>query len=185
MSKADVLLKKAEAFERLSLFSDRKTFLQRIAQDATVQQFPPMGGAGVNAPYMPGTAPPVGPAATPKPKTFLPGPGWENIPEEALKGGPASVPAPPQLGNEISVPETTISGSPPAKPMTVDPYVTALQQYLSAGPWGLQKAPDGKLGPDTRGALKNWQVSNGLKPTGMLDQDTIVALRPVIQRYTK
>ena len=58
MSKADVLLQKATAFERLSLYSDRKTFLQRIAQDATVQQFPAGSGAGINAPMVP-TEPPA------------------------------------------------------------------------------------------------------------------------------
>lgn len=34
MSKADTLLKKATAFERLALYSDRKTFLQSLAQTA-------------------------------------------------------------------------------------------------------------------------------------------------------
>lgn len=154
MSKADVLLQKATAFERLSLYSDRKTFLQRIAQDASVQQFPPAGAGGVSSPYVPGTEPP-------------------------------SVPPPPE--GQIALQETTISGNatPAAKPMIADPYVTALQQYLSAGPWGLQKGVDGKLGPDTRGALKNWQSANGLNPTGQLDKATIDTLRPIIQKYTK
>lgn len=57
MSKADVLLKKASSFERLALYSDRKVFLQAIAQD--VQQFPPVSNKGINAPYMEGTEPPV------------------------------------------------------------------------------------------------------------------------------
>jgi hypothetical protein len=34
MSKADTLLKKATSFERLALYSDRKAFLQALAQDA-------------------------------------------------------------------------------------------------------------------------------------------------------
>lgn len=35
MSKADTLLKKATAFERLALYSDRKSFLQSLAQSTT------------------------------------------------------------------------------------------------------------------------------------------------------
>lgn len=33
MSKADVLLKKATAFEKLALYSDRKVFLQALSQE--------------------------------------------------------------------------------------------------------------------------------------------------------
>lgn len=38
MSKADTLLKKATFFERMALYSDRKAFLQAIAQDSQAQQ---------------------------------------------------------------------------------------------------------------------------------------------------
>jgi hypothetical protein len=38
MSKADTLLKKATFFERIALYSDRKAFLQAIAQESQAQQ---------------------------------------------------------------------------------------------------------------------------------------------------
>lgn len=46
MSKADTLLKRAAAFEKLALYSDRKSFLQALAQNppARIQQIPPGGG---------------------------------------------------------------------------------------------------------------------------------------------
>ncbi len=38
MSKADTLLKKATFFERMALYSDRKAFLQAVAQESQAQQ---------------------------------------------------------------------------------------------------------------------------------------------------
>lgn len=39
MKKIDALLKKVEQFERLAVYGDRKTFLQRLAQEASYDSF--------------------------------------------------------------------------------------------------------------------------------------------------
>jgi peptidoglycan hydrolase-like protein with peptidoglycan-binding domain len=40
----------------------------------------------------------------------------------------------------------------------------------------LNVTADGRMGPETQNALKQFQATNGLKATGQLDQETIAAL---------
>jgi peptidoglycan hydrolase-like protein with peptidoglycan-binding domain len=48
------------------------------------------------------------------------------------------------------------------------------QQQLSSN--GQEVQVDGKLGPQTQAALKKFQESKGLQPSGQLDQQTLAAL---------
>lgn len=171
MSKADVLLKKASSFEKLALYSDRKNFLQAIAQ-TTVDQFPPASNQGVNAPYMPGTAPSVNtkPFQVPSNK-YLPGPGWDKIPEQSLDK-PTTIPPIPE---ETVAPAATTSPSSPAAvknygdPETVKLLQTFLASSLGSfdvlGPKGI----DGKLGVRTLDALKQWGQKNNIKTQDITD----------------
>jgi peptidoglycan hydrolase-like protein with peptidoglycan-binding domain len=53
--------------------------------------------------------------------------------------------------------------------------VKQVQQKLSEN--GQDVQPDGKMGPKTQAALKEFQQQNGIKPTGQLDQQTLAALK--------
>lgn len=208
MKNYDSLMKRVELFERLALYGSRKTFLQSLAQEtAFTQQFGPdvralletvskdFGALGVDQ----------DPSITVEVADALNNFESINLPAliKALQKATTYYPrdrAAGQLGNlrllitklqnpQTSSQEVAQQTTPPSKsksspsPIMYDPYVKALQQFLIAGPWGLQKGVDGKFGPDTMGALKKWQEANGLKPTGQLDSSTVAAINPYVQRY--
>lgn len=52
--------------------------------------------------------------------------------------------------------------------------VKQVQEKLSAE--GHQLTPDGKMGPKTQAALKEYQQKNGLQATGQIDQETLAKL---------
>jgi peptidoglycan hydrolase-like protein with peptidoglycan-binding domain len=54
--------------------------------------------------------------------------------------------------------------------------VEKLQTALNAN--GAQLTVDGKMGPQTKSALMDFQKSKGLKATGKVDKETIAALKP-------
>src|ERR1044072_4718963 len=70
------------------------------------------------------------------------------------------------------------SGSAHGK--TADPRVKALQQALNklgiTDEHGHPLLIDGKPGAHTSAAIKKWQQANGMKPTGVVDARTMVAL---------
>jgi peptidoglycan hydrolase-like protein with peptidoglycan-binding domain len=55
------------------------------------------------------------------------------------------------------------------KPMA-DPAVSALQDALNKN--GAKLKVDGQMGGKTKAALRNYQKANGLKVTGMADENT-------------
>lgn len=63
---------------------------------------------------------------------------------------------------------------------TRDPRVKALQQALNkigiTDERGHPLLVDGKPGAHTSAAIKKWQKANGMKPTGVVDAKTMVAL---------
>lgn len=147
MSKADTLLKKATAFEKLAIYSDRKSFLQALSQDATAQTFAPVGPTE----YQPGTAPPVhqepesGPAFT----------GWKqlNAPAVREQGGVTKT---PNYGDP-----TTVN--------TLQMFLNnALRSEIIAG----QRSPlvvDSKFGPDTAKALQMWGQKHNIQAKSLSD----------------
>jgi peptidoglycan hydrolase-like protein with peptidoglycan-binding domain len=52
--------------------------------------------------------------------------------------------------------------------------VRQVQQKLSENGQNVQ--PDGKMGPQTQAALKQFQQQKGIQPTGQIDQQTLAAL---------
>jgi hypothetical protein len=137
MKKIDTLLKKVEVFERLAVYGDRKSFLQALAQD--VQTFPPTSSQFINAPYVPGTEPPVS----------------GKNPEEAA--------APPAADNTMYMPQDQIKGHRPAQ---YDARVHAVQSFINKQlvPAGVISPidEDGKWGTETAKALKLWGDKNNL-----------------------
>lgn len=179
MSKAEVLLKKSAAFERLALYLDRKYFLQAIAQDATVQPFPPASNLGNTAPYVSGK-PPVSTDSFKMPPTKIPlqGGGWENIPEQSLD---RPIPIPPPSAEEV-VPTMTVtpdSTATPAKNYGDPETVKLLQTFLASSLGSLDvlgpKGIDGKLGISTLNALRQWGQKNNI-PTNDITQLLNIAL---------
>ena len=134
MKKIDALLKKVEVFEKLAVYGDRKSFLKTLAQD--IQSFPAGSAQGVNAPYMPGTAPSV-----------------NNLPEAA------------PVSNSVTAPVAP-AAKPAKEPAKFDPRVKAVQSFINRQlvPAGIISPidEDGKWGPETAGALKTWGDKNKL-----------------------
>jgi hypothetical protein len=149
MKKIDALLKKVEVFEKLAVYGDRKSFLKTLAQ-------------GVNAPYMPGTAPPV----NNPPQAAGPDSTTVTLPTDHIKGKPP-VNNPPQAAGPdsttITLPTDHIKGKPPVQ---FDPRVKAVQSFINRQlvPAGIISPidEDGKWGPETAGALKTWGDKNKL-----------------------
>ncbi len=63
---------------------------------------------------------------------------------------------------------------PPPPPMTKEDRIKALQTALNSN--GAQLTVDGKMGPKTVSALKAFQKSHSLAPTGRPDPSTLKAL---------
>ena len=155
MKNLDSLVKKVELFERLATFGDRKAFLQAIAQE--IETFPAPSASGINAPYVPGTAP--------KPPSSV----------------PLAQPENPNAG-KLQMPEQKIMSTPPAKnygdPATVELLQIFLNKALKPQIMAGQRGPidqDGKFGPETLGALKEWANANGIK--GSMQQLVDIALK--------
>lgn len=65
---------------------------------------------------------------------------------------------------------TEMKAKPTAKKATPSKSVMALQAALNKN--GAKLAVDGRMGKQTRTALRAWQKANGLKSTGMADKAT-------------
>jgi hypothetical protein len=126
MSKADTLLKKAIAFERLALYSDRKTFLKSLAQPMSPEykQFYNLDEFG--NPKQEGI-PPVPPVESVKPSTNSP---TMNMPTDKITAFPSIDPKEQENVFRIATVEGLIV-PPDSKHMS-----------------------DGKLGPQTQAAIK-------------------------------
>lgn len=182
MSKADTLLKKATAFERLALYSDRKTFLKSLAQDAAApsldQNSKDLLGKAMQIMQQIGisqeTMAPLGSA-------YLFNKVDPNAIRQAFQKAQFEVPAlstGPQLGMlkqllsqikfpgsgsvEESSPSANIGGSP-ASAVSQFPAIDPKEQndvFRIATIEGLivppdaKRASDGKLGPQTKAAIK-------------------------------
>jgi hypothetical protein len=138
MKKIDALLKKVELFERIAVYGDRKSFLEALAQN--FESFPPPSGQGINAPYVPGTAPvpPPPPPASTKPEA----------PVATPESAPAQAPAKPApAGLSIN----------PQELLSVQSYLN--KDMLKEWP---PVTPDGKWGPETARMVAQWAKKNKL-----------------------
>jgi len=138
MKKIDSLLKRVELFERLAVYGDRKSFLQALAQE--VQPFPAASNSGVNAPYVPGTEPPVNNSnsVTTLPTTTIMGDAAQQIPEMKYTA-----------------------------PLTFNPNVKKVQDFLNQelavkNPIMAPIKSDGLWGAETAKAVKLWGDVNKL-----------------------
>jgi hypothetical protein len=137
MSKADVLLKKATSFEKLALYSDRKTFLKALSQaDSGAKQFYNLDEFG--------------------------NPKKEGIPPVTPEDPGAHEPA-------MVMPADKISAFAPIDPKAQ----AALSKIVSIEGIGIPIAVDGKLGPETRGALKAFKRK--FNYANMSDKDALQA----------
>lgn len=138
MSKADTLLKKATFFERLAIYSDRKSFLQALSQQNTgpnYYQYPEFQQTEEFKQSLPRTIPP------PEPLT------QEQIRQqeidEAMKG-PA----------DITFAPDRITAFAPI-PRNVQEHLSSL---VALRGWGIPLSRiDGKIGPSTTQALNNFK----------------------------
>ncbi|HEY8554737.1 MAG TPA: peptidoglycan-binding domain-containing protein [Burkholderiales bacterium] len=79
-------------------------------------------------------------------------------------------PSPPQQGQSVQS-----GGQAQGMPSSRDEVVRQVQQTLNDQ--GFNAGPvDGKWGPKTQSAVKNFQQAKGLQPTGELDQETLAEL---------
>jgi len=96
---------------------------------------------------------------------------------------PAKTPAAAPTATTTPGPATaTASATTTAKPMASHhhmamhmSHVKAIQTALNSN--GEQLAVDGRWGPKSRAALKDFQQKNGLKPTGHADKATMEKLK--------
>jgi len=166
-SKTDTLLKKATSFERLALYSDRKSFLQALSQQAPLRVMKD----------------PTGPLGT--------GPGeMVNVPDHDPQGqttmGDVTFtpdPAPTgdaTMGNVTFTPNSVPTNHPVGYNKNT---IVAVQNFLNKalrpdiiqgklGPVGV----DGKLGPETSNALKYWANKSNM-PSNNVQSLINVALK--------
>jgi hypothetical protein len=135
MSKADLLLKKAASFEKLALYSDRKAFLQAVAQTYG------------------------DPNASVDPTTFS---NKEVEQWDSQKQPKPGIPTPPDAGSPMTAPPGMNAQAPreqqkAAPPSQFNPQVKQLQQLLG---FSADKA-DGKLGPYTQSAVNAYKQRIG------------------------
>lgn len=161
MSKADTLLKKAIFFEKMAIYSDRKTFLQALAQ-----QTPIMEG---QTPANPVMRPYGGSEA---------GNEWEAERQREF-GKQRTIPAPQPLTPQE---EAAAAMKGPAdvtfKPDSIKAYAPipqSVQEHLSSlvslRGWGIPlHRIDGKIGPDTKAALDSFKSRSGLPANAPISQ---------------
>lgn len=139
MSKADTLFKKATAFERLALYSDRQAFLQALAQQKPL----------IN---------PQGPQPTDPNMHPYTQPDWESERDREF-GSPGTIPAPTE--QPVQATEKVIKEFPPIDTVAQE----ALSRVTTVEGIGLPLKIDGKLGPETRKSLEAFKKRFDLSPT--------------------
>lgn len=203
MSKADTLLKKATFFERMALYSDRKAFLQAIAQDNQAQQPDPnrnviwqalqiMQQAGVDE----ATTAPLGNAVT-FGKTDIPAIQRAIQNATLTKMNPltqqAQIDQLKQLSRSLKAPMTEAEQgmAGPADVTFPADRITALApinqadqeavfKFVTVNGLGIPGKVDGKLGKETRTALeaiKNYFAKANPQNKRMSDQEAIHAAK--------
>lgn len=182
MSKADTLLKKAEFYEKLALYSDRQAFLQAIAQQSFMtEKFGPqlksqldtvirdMGALGVS-PALINKLTDMSESYSPFNRVLL-----VSDLVQAASQYPRTPQAAPQLQNLQSL-IASLRG-PETKPDTEEPYGTGTGTKVNEAPmkpWHSKYPPidpkyqrmlgvnsDGSLGPQTQSALNIYKASVG------------------------
>lgn len=157
MSKADLLLKKAASFEKLALYSDRKAFLQAVAQQYG------------------------DPNASVDPTAFS---NQEREQWDSQKT-PQGIPAPPpDAGSPITPPPAMNAPAPreQAKPAPAGTTVTPddqkmISDFVVKYNMGIPLSKtDGKYGPETAQAISNIR-KNVKSLAGMSDAKVIETLR--------